>query len=544
MMYTRFRIGSQTYPLMGMHIPALRDKFTAPAVNLTLEAENKSNCKGTSGTTYRVLYDLLSLRTQVPVLSVAKKHNGNFTQGQPGASYTVVVSNGASAGSTSGLVTVTDTLPSGLTLASMAGTGWNCSADTCTRSDVLNPGASYPPITVTVNVAAGAPSQVTNQTTVSGGGAVSPASAMDPTTIVPNPLPPPNVALNKAATQSSTLTGWGLSDASNALDGVTDGNFFNHSVSHTNFDANAWWQVDLGASATLDHITLWNRTDCCGDRLNDYWVFISNTPFLNSDTPATLQIRPGTWSTHQTTAPNPSTTIPATAVQGRYVRVQLSGTNALSLAEAQVFGGGTTTPSPVWSIAKTHAGSFTQGQTGAQYTVTVSNSGTGSSSGLVSLTDTVPPGLSLLSMAGSGWSCAPPTCTRSDTLAAGSSYAPLTVTVKVASNAPSQVTNQVAVSGGGAASPASASDPTTVIPSVVAVNVALNKPATQSSTVTGWGPADASQAVDGNTDGNFFEHSVSHTNSEPNGWWQVDLGTSATLDHIVIWNRRTAAPTA
>jgi hypothetical protein len=71
--------------------------------------------------------------------------------------------------------------------------------------------------------------------------------------------------------------------------------------------------------------------------LNDYWVFVSDTPFLPTDTPATLQGRAGTFSSHQTVAPNPSTVIAATA-QGRYVRVQLTGTNYLSLAEVQVFG--------------------------------------------------------------------------------------------------------------------------------------------------------------------------------------------------------------
>ena len=121
------------------------------------------------------------------------------------------------------------------------------------------------------------------------------------------------------------------------MDGNTDGNFFDGSVTATNLDPNAWWQVDLGASAAVSSIVVWNRTDCCGSRLNDYWVFVSDTPFLPTDTPATLQNRAGTSSSHQTSAPNPSTTI-AVAAQGRYVRVQLTGTNYLSLAEVQVFG--------------------------------------------------------------------------------------------------------------------------------------------------------------------------------------------------------------
>ncbi len=121
------------------------------------------------------------------------------------------------------------------------------------------------------------------------------------------------------------------------MDGNTDGAFFDGSVTATNFDSNAWWQVDLGASASISSIAIWNRTDCCGSRLNDYWVFVSDTPFSPTDTPATLQFRAGTWSSHQTAIPNPSIII-GSGAQGRYVRVQLTGTNYLSLAEVQVFG--------------------------------------------------------------------------------------------------------------------------------------------------------------------------------------------------------------
>ncbi len=114
-----------------------------------------------------------------PSLTIAKTHSGNFVQGQPNAAYTVTVSNAANAGPTSGAVTVTDTPPSGLTLVSMGGSGWTCGA-TCSRSDVLNPGSSYPPITVTVSVAANASSPLVNMVSVTGG-----ASVSDSTTIVP-----------------------------------------------------------------------------------------------------------------------------------------------------------------------------------------------------------------------------------------------------------------------------------------------------------------------------------------------------------------------
>jgi hypothetical protein len=148
---------------------------------------------------------------------------------------------------------------------------------------------------------------------------------------------PTDVALGKSATQSSTFPGYLTDGASAAVDGNTDGSFSDGSVTATNADPNSWWQVDLGASAAVSSIVIWNRLDCCSSRLGDYWVFVSDTPFLATDTPATLQNRAGTFASHQTSMPNPSTTIAAVA-QGRYVRVQLSSANYLSLAEVQVFG--------------------------------------------------------------------------------------------------------------------------------------------------------------------------------------------------------------
>ena len=67
------------------------------------------------------------------------------------------------------------------------------------------------------------------------------------------------------------------------------------------------------------------------------------------------------------------------------------------------------------------------------------------------------------------------------------------------------------------------------------VNVALKKKATQSTVAFSGAPT---RAVDGNPDGNYHNLSVSHT--EPNGtdpWWEVDLGRSANVDQVLVYNR-------
>ena len=75
-----------------------------------------------------------------PVLTITKSHFGNFPPGGTG-SYTIVVTNTGSA-ATSGNVTVTDTLPNGLTPTNApSGTGWTCTLSplSCNRSDALAP---------------------------------------------------------------------------------------------------------------------------------------------------------------------------------------------------------------------------------------------------------------------------------------------------------------------------------------------------------------------------------------------------------------------
>jgi uncharacterized repeat protein (TIGR01451 family) len=121
---------------------------------------------------------------------------------------------------------------------------------------------------------------------------------------------------------------------------------------------------------------------------------------------------------------------------------------------------------PDLTIAKTHTANFFQGQTGASYTVTVSNIGPGPAAGAVTITEVSPAGLTITALAGTGWNCTvgSSSCTRSDALANGASYPPITVTVSVAANAPSTLTNSVSVSGGGELNLANdiATDSTTV----------------------------------------------------------------------------------
>ncbi|WP_205303893.1 alpha-L-fucosidase [Nonomuraea montanisoli] len=144
-----------------------------------------------------------------------------------------------------------------------------------------------------------------------------------------------NVALNKPASQSST--GYGA-PATRAVDGNIDGAFASGSVTHTSetpLDTDPWWQVDLGTVQHVSAIKLWNRADCCSNRLRQFYVFASDTPFASTDPQATAD-QAGVWSTFHEAAPGATLSLPLDRT-ARYVRIQLVGSDRpLSLAEVQV----------------------------------------------------------------------------------------------------------------------------------------------------------------------------------------------------------------
>ncbi len=148
-----------------------------------------------------------------------------------------------------------------------------------------------------------------------------------------------NIAKGKFSRQSGSL---GESRPSAGNDGNTDGYFNNGSVTHTNQDINAWYEIDIGKVEKIDSLKIWNRTDCCGYRLRDYWVFISELPFLPTDTAINLQHRSNVWAHHTNYTSSTQYKLKADGVNGRYVRIQLGGLEPLkesylSLAEVEVF---------------------------------------------------------------------------------------------------------------------------------------------------------------------------------------------------------------
>jgi len=169
--------------------------YTLSVTNIGLFASNSGHPASTAPAfTASFDYFLNTASGTVPDLTVSKSHSGAFVQSGTG-SYSVTVSNVGGAPTTQA-VSVTDTLPAGLTPTTASGTGWTCGISSqtvsCNRSDALAMASSYPPLAIGVSISATAPSSVTNTVTVAGGGETNTAndSASDPTTIQPAGQPP------------------------------------------------------------------------------------------------------------------------------------------------------------------------------------------------------------------------------------------------------------------------------------------------------------------------------------------------------------------
>lgn len=313
-----------------------------------------------------------------PQLSIVKQATPTaFAVGATGT-YTLQVTNSNALGSssTTGVITVSDPMPVGITMTGLpTGTGWNCSASTgtlvtCTTSAVLTPGASAPVISVPVAIAQNAANPSVNTATVMGGG--------DPVcTASANPVP--------AQCQGTTTT------TVNAprLDLVkTSGGAFTvgQAASYTIVVTNNGQAATSAAATVVDNIPA---------------GLVIGTPLPNGCTVSGQAV---------------SCTIPAGLAVGGQASFTVTVTpdgsvNGQQVANtANVQGGGdptcpaathcnstttNTVSAPQLSLTKTSTpNAFVVGQAGS-YTLKVLNNGTAPTTGNAVVSDTIPAGLTI-----------------------------------------------------------------------------------------------------------------------------------------------------
>ncbi len=332
---------------------------------------------------------------------------------------------------------------------------------------------------------------------------------------------PYNLAENKAASQSSDY-GNNLAGPELAVDGNTNGNWYlDYSVSSTGWQSQPWWEVDLGEVSSIDWVNIWNRTDCCSNFLSDYYVFVSDAPFISESLNATLN-QAGVTAYHQTEIAGSPSLIPINR-NGRYVRVQSTGTGFVALAEVEVFGcpedgdpnnDDTTPPEATLSNADNPvSGSF-------EVALNFSEVITG-----LTLSDLVLTNASASNLNGNGvvYSfTATPDAEGELTI-----ELPANQVTDIAGN-PNNASNLLTVEY---VAPTNGGDCTSVS------NLALNGTATQSSIYANGG-GEPELAIDDNTSGNWYlDYSVSSTGWQNQPWWEVDLGNINEIDYIDLWNR-------
>ena len=407
-----------------------------PAITLTMNVANNAPGQLTSvavvsgGGENNLTNDTFTNPTIIkssPDLAITLDHLGNFSQGQVGAIYHIIVSN-AGQGGVTGTVSVVDSLPPGLTATAISGVGWTCDLGTlvCTRSDGVIPSQAYPAITLTVNVALNAPASVTNTATVSGGGEINLA----------------NDVANDVATVGGVVPDLSISKThtGNFIPGQTTGSNATYTIIVTN--------IGVGSTTVGSTITV-----------------VDTLP--HSLTASSISGAGWNCTLASLTCTRVDAQAPASSYPPITIPVTVAGLTPITFTNvATVSGGGevntandsasdftSVTLVPDMTIAATIAppGSFLKGQTGAQFTFSATNSGGGSTTGAVNVVLVLPAELTATAIAGTGWTCTlgTLTCIRADVLQAGQSYPGIIVTMNVAANPPSSVSTTATVSGGG-----------------------------------------------------------------------------------------------
>ncbi|XP_071956899.1 uncharacterized protein [Antedon mediterranea] len=152
------------------------------------------------------------------------------------------------------------------------------------------------------------------------------------------------------AHQSSTDSRFN-SVASNAIDGNLSGNLFEHSCTHTEETSSPWWYVDLRLQIPIAKIVIFNRDDCCENRLVDAEVRVGNSNVL----PFTENTQCGSTITSAMTELNPIELICDQAITGQYVSVYLPGSEVLTICEIILYTAESTASEPTTPIPTTMA---------------------------------------------------------------------------------------------------------------------------------------------------------------------------------------------
>lgn len=376
---------------------------------------------------------LISPVGQSADLVITKTLVGNLVAGQNATYQLQVVNNGPS--NIPGTVTITDTLPSGLSFVSGTGAGFTCSASgqtvTCTRPTGLTTGSTAI-VPLTVAVASGATGSISNTASVSSSlNDPNPGNNTSTTAAIPVSPRQADLGLTKTHAGNFTLGGQGTFTLevrnygpATVTGAITLTDTLPSALTLASFVGQDWNCSGINtatASCTYSNPNgLAPNATVAIDLIVDVGAA---TPIASRTNTATVS------STFPEPAPDPHSN---TATDS--VTVQAGADLA---------------------VTKTSSSTFVVGST-ATYSLRLTNNGSGSAAAPITLTDQLPPGLTYAgaSSTDSNWVCPATstsldiTCTYNSSLASGASSGDLLLSVNVANlgaSTPANYTNFVTV---------------------------------------------------------------------------------------------------
>jgi hypothetical protein len=366
---------------------------------------------------------------------------GTFTSPGTGT-YQANVSDDPSAGPTTGPTTETFTVPAGQTVTSAAGDGWQCSTAgqqvTCTTNATVQPGGSFPPVTIAVNIPGGAPASVSPTASATTPGQSGPSTAPPVSIPVKPGILPPHVTTTITPVGTFTSPGTGTYQAN-----VSD----DPAAGPTTGPTTETFTVPDGQTVT--------------SATGDGWTCNTAGQRVTCTTNATVQ--PGGSFPPVTIAVNVPSGSPASVSPAASATTQgQSGPSTSPPVSIPVTPGGTVTPPaspPHVTTTITPVGTFTSPGTGTYQANVSDDPAAGPTTGPTTETFTVPAGQTVTSATGDGWTCTSGqqvTCTTNATVQPGGSFPPVSIAVNIPAGAPASVSPTATADTQGQSGPSTA----------------------------------------------------------------------------------------
>ncbi|MGL5809675.1 MAG: SdrD B-like domain-containing protein [Nocardioides sp.] len=353
---------------------------------------------------------------------------GPFANGQQ-VTFTLTPRNDGQVAALAGW-SVTDVLPVGLELVSMSGDGYTCAANVCVADAPLAPDANGPLISLVAAIASADIGSLKNVAYISPAG-----DDIDET----NPLAVPTIATDTTATDTDN-------DAQStlALLPISIGDF-------------VWWDVDRdgiqdAGEAPIGGVSV-RLLDANGDEVATTTTDALGYYYFESLEPGTdytvVFAKPAGASF---TTPNAgaddldSDADPATGEIA--VTTPAGGANDTPDEDDPTIDAGFVKYNLALAKSLDTAGPYSALQE-VTFTLTPHNDGPVDALPGWSVTDLLPAGLELVSMSGTGYTCAAGVCTADAALAAGEDGAPVTVVAKIVASQPGRLRNVAYVSPAG-----------------------------------------------------------------------------------------------